>query len=114
MDNFNKLQYSKFIGQDQIVVRSNDKTEFLDLIEFVDDFVTKMPKNDPVVPVGAKKQVQAVVTTPKTQPDTKICPIHTAKMYYHDGQYGPFWSHGNKQTGYCNGTDKGNKIDSTY
>lgn len=31
-ETFNKLQYSKFIGQDQVVVRSNDWEEFVELI----------------------------------------------------------------------------------
>ncbi len=52
-DNFNKLQYSKFVGQDQFVVRSNNKVEFLDLVAFIDDFCSKTttPKKTTVAPV---------------------------------------------------------------
>lgn len=59
-EGFNKLQYSKFVGQDQFVVRSNDKTEFMELVAFIDDFVTKLPKEK--------------VATPIKQEASKTCP----------------------------------------
>lgn len=31
------------------------------------------------------------------------CAIHRIKMYEKEGQYGKYWSHGNRETGYCNG-----------
>ena len=68
MDNFPKLQYSKFIGQDQIVVRSNDQKEFLDNIAFVEDFISKQPKNVPSVQTPS----QALGVCSKCGADNKI------------------------------------------
>lgn len=35
---FPKYQYSRFIGQDQIVIRSNDKAEFEGMLTYVNSF----------------------------------------------------------------------------
>lgn len=66
-DNFNKLQYSKFVGQNQFVVRSNDKAEFIELVTFIDDFIVKLPKETTIpknaqpMPLPAPIMGQAVV-----------------------------------------------------
>jgi len=97
---FPKLQFSKFIGQDQVVVRSDDKTEFLDLVTFIEDFIKKQPSTQQTVQ-------KPTVSQQVSKSNTKECPIHPGvMMYLKDGKFGPYYSHGNKAEGYCNGKPK--------
>jgi hypothetical protein len=72
-ETFNKLQFSKFIGQDQFVVRSNDKTEFLDLITFVNDFACKQPKNESVMTNKSRDEQKPSSSGFKKQQVGEIC-----------------------------------------
>lgn len=63
-------------------------------------------------PTSQTSGTPSQTTTQKPSlPKTKPCPIHGDIMYLHEkGKFGPFYSHGNKEKGYCNGTDNGNHI----
>jgi len=93
---FPKWQISKFENGNknlQSVFRTNDEEEY------------KKVKAEWLTEVEVKKDFP---DKPMTQgaPDTKMCPIHNVKMYLKDGKFGPYYSHGNKETGYCNGKPK--------
>jgi len=47
-----------------------------------------------------KEEGQAVpptLTNDDVPEGAETCPIHNVKMFKKDGQYGPFWTHGNKR-----------------
>ncbi len=98
MEAFPKLQFSKFIGQDQVVVRSDDKTEFLDLVTFIEDFVKKQP----IIQQTVQKPVAGQQVS---KSDTKMCPIHDVEMKGREGKFGRFYSHNINGT-WCNGKEK--------
>jgi len=98
-DGFNKLQWSQFVGDSQYVVRCNDMAEFIKLIGAVNDFVKKQPKTDAVAPGTPPPQQTTIPTAMKSKP----CDIHGVAMYEKTGAYGPYFSHYDKEQGYCNG-----------
>ena len=84
---FPKYQYSKFIGQNQIVVRTNLVEEFEEMVVYVDDF---------------KKIQPAPLTKPSVSVDDfyekHICPTHGTQMRERtkvDGS-GTYWDHRQK------------------
>ena len=108
-DGFNKLQWSMFVGDSQYVVRCNDMTEFIKLIGDVQDFVVKQPKNAPLVtnkPLVTQKPMDTAMRS-------KLCPVHGVASYEKTGKYGTFFSHFDKEHGYCN-DGKGYKDEKQY
>ena len=72
MSDFPKYQYSKFIGQDQIVVRSDDKVEFENMVGYVKNFGSK------------PEQIESPTVIPNVSVDKfekdHICPTHGVQM----------------------------------
>lgn len=57
----------------------------------------------PPKPMGSPTTGGTVTTLPPSKP----CPIHpTEMMTARDGKFGVFFSHGTRETGYCNGKVK--------
>lgn len=98
---FPRFQISKFHNGSkniQSVVRTNDEEEY-------NKWLGKWLEEDKI-----DKTLNVGASTPKTYgtptEDTKMCPIHNVKMYRKEGKYGVYYSHGNKEVGYCNGKPK--------
>ena len=101
---FPKYQLSKFhdrSGKLQSVFRTYVKEEY--------DAILKEWTPAEVKEAVIDKKVEAFNQEHGDQsgmPETKMCPIHNVKMYYKEGKFGPYYSHGNKEMGYCNGKPK--------
>jgi len=100
MNNYPKFQYSRFIGEDQIVVRSEDKGEFEKLVEFVKGF-----GKEPVVTKGYASTGNPPVTADDFE-NKHICPEHNVQMkegvsktkFEQDGKTPKkYWSHVKKE-----------------
>ena len=74
MSDFPKYQYSKFIGQDQIVVRSDDKVEFENMVGYVKNFGVNPTQPSPTAPTA----VPNVSVDQFEQNHT--CPTHGVQM----------------------------------
>lgn len=71
MSDFPKYQYSRFIDQDQIVVRTDNKEEFIEMVDLAKNF-GKSPA-DPV------KSVVPNVSVDEFE-DNHVCPTHGTTM----------------------------------
>jgi len=95
---FPKYQISKFHGQGrelQSVFRTNDEKEYkAQLKEWLE-----VSKITPITPTSTP---QSTATPPSTM-ESKVCEIHGVAMYQKEGKFGPYFSHYDKEQGYCNG-----------
>ena len=97
MINYPKFQYSKMLNGDQIVVRSEDKTEFEDLVKYVRSFY-KVERTDPY------KDVKTNVSVDEFE-DNHICPAHGVQMESRVSKNTgkPYWSHRSSEGALCFG-----------
>ena len=93
-----KYQYSKMLNGDQIVVRSEDKKEFEEMVEYAMEFYKVQPS--PVMETPPKINV-SVDDFDKSH----ICPAHGIQMVSRISKKTnePYWSHRSSEGELCFG-----------
>ena len=99
-EGYPKFQWSVFLNgkEEQVVIRGDDWEQFvLDVEAVKGEFLKKekLPFPDDIDIPEDTSLDEAV--------EKNICPIHKIVMTERQGQYGTFYSHWDKEKGYCNG-----------